>query len=159
MKYKYLLDNYKSGIENLTNKVKGLSDIQLNYLPERNDSWSIKDHIIHIVDCEVNNFIRLRSIIAQPNSECYVMNEDLWTKNIKHKNESIEDFLSLFKIIRTINYDFLIGEPEGNWTENYFIRKYKGETKHITIKDCIEIYCNHLSFHFDYIDKILSEME
>lgn len=58
MKYQDLLNEYLSGIDLLNVKIQNLTDNDLNYRPERLDAWSIKEHIIHLVDSEVNGFIR-----------------------------------------------------------------------------------------------------
>ncbi|MBN2028901.1 DinB family protein [bacterium] len=159
MKYKKMLDEYIAGVDRLNRKVKNLSDAMMNYQPEWKESWTIKEHIIHLVDSETNGFIRCKSIIAQPNSECYVMDEDNWTKNLSRKNEDVNKYIQLFGIIRNIVYDLLIDEPEENWNKNFFIRDYRGERKNITLKKCIELYNDHLDFHIDYIDRIIEEMD
>ncbi len=158
MKYKKMLDEYLAGVDRLNEKLKNLSETMFHFKSKRKDSWTIKEHIIHLVDSETNGFIRCKSIIAQPNSECYVMDEDNWTKNISRKNEDVNKYIQLFGIIRHIIYDLLIDEPEENWNKNYFIRDYKGERKNVTIEKCIELYNDHLNFHIDYIDRILEEM-
>ncbi len=157
MKYKKMLDEYISGIDRLNNRMKNLPETLFDFRPNRKDAWTIKEHIIHLVDSETNGFIRCKSIIAQPNSECYVMDEESWTKNLSRKNEDVHKYIELFKIIRNIVYDLLIDEPEENWNSNYFIRDYKGERKNITIEKCIELYNNHLHFHIEYIDNIIEE--
>lgn len=157
MKYKKMLDEYLAGVDRLNDKLKNVSETMFHFKSKRKDSWTIKEHIIHLVDSETNGFIRCKSIIAQPNSECYVMDEDNWTKNISRKNEDVKKYIQLFEIIRNIVYDLLIDEPEENWNKNYFIRDYKGERKNVTIEKCIELYNNHLNFHIDYIDKIIEE--
>ncbi|MCJ7813272.1 DinB family protein [bacterium] len=157
MKYKKILDEYISRIDLLTNRIKNLPEAMFHFRPNRKDAWTIKEHIIHLVDSETNGFIRCKSIIAQPNTECYVMNEESWTKNLSRKNEDVHKYIRLFKMIRDIVYDLLIDEPEENWNKNYFIRDYKGERKNITIEKCIELYNHHLNFHIEYIDKIIKE--
>jgi len=158
MKYQQLLDTYMGGVEALNMKLKDLTGREYDYRPQRDDAWTIKEHIIHLVDSEVNGFIRCKSIIAQPGSECYVMDEDAWTKNIRRKDEDVHKYIRLYGLVRTIVYDLVKDEPEENWSGDYFIRKYKGETVQVTLEKCIEIYCNHLRFHLEYIDAILAEL-
>ncbi len=158
MKYQHLLDTYIGGVEALDSKLKKLTDREFDYRPRRDDAWTIKEHIIHLVDSEVNGFIRCKSIKAQPGSECYVMDEDTWTKNIRRKDENVHKYIRLFGLVRTIVYDLVKDEPEKNWNGDYFIRKYKGETVRVTLEKCFEIYCNHLQFHLEYIDAILAEL-
>ncbi len=158
MKYQQLMDTYMGGIEALNLKLKDLTEREYNYRPRRDDAWTIKEHVIHLVDSEVNGFIRCKSIIAQPGSECYVMDEDAWTKNIRRKDEDVHKYIRLFGLVRTIVYDLVKDEPEENWRGHYFIRKYKGETVQVTLEKCIEIYNNHLRFHLEYMDAVLAEL-
>jgi hypothetical protein len=154
MKYSKLLEEYISGVALLNSKISDLSEDSCNYRPDWQGAWTIKEHIIHLVDSEVNGFIRCKSIIAQPNTECYVMDEDLWTKNLTGKNEDTQKYIQLFGLIRNIVFDLVKDEPEENWSKDCFIRKYKGESTKITLEKCLEIYRNHLLFHIEYIDRI-----
>jgi hypothetical protein len=154
MNYHAKLEQYLAGVETLNSILTGLSEKDLNYRPDRPDAWTIKEHVIHLVDSELNGFIRCKSIIAQPGTECYVMDEDLWTANLRRKNEDMSKYLRLFGLVRSIAYDLLKDEPAESWTNNYFTRTYQGETKKVTLEQWIELYCNHLRFHFEYIDAI-----
>lgn len=138
MKYSKLLEKYISGISILDSAIGTFSEKDFDYRPDREDAWTLKEHIIHLVDSEVNGFIRCKSIIAQPNSECYVMDEELWTKNLAGKNEDVQKYIKLFGLIRNIVYELV--KDEENWSKDYFIRKYKGETNQITLEKCIELY-------------------
>ncbi|MBN1894588.1 DinB family protein [bacterium] len=150
---KELLGKYIQGVEILSAKMKHVTDDMLVFRPDIEDAWTIKEHIIHLVDSEINGFIRLKSIIAQPGSTCYVMDEDNWTKNIRRKNEDVKKYLAVFKLIREMAFDLLIDEDEGNWDKDYFIRPYKGEIVNVTIEKCLTIYINHLDFHLKYMDR------
>jgi hypothetical protein len=157
MKYTSLLNEYRAGVEKVKSKLAGLAPEAISFRPKRKDGWSIKDHIIHMVDSDTNGFIRIKSIIAQPCSECFVMDEDRWTENIRRKNEDINSYVELFGIIRRIVYDLLKDEPEESWTRDYFIRDYKGEKKQFTIEKTIELYVNHVRMHLEYIEKNIEE--
>ena len=154
-----LLEDYINGVDQLNKLIQGITNDKLQYFPEYKDSWSIKEHIIHLIDSEINGFIRLKSIIAQPGSDCYVMNEEEWTKNIRRKNEDINKYLKLFKLIRQLSYDFIKEEDDSTWENQFFIRTYKGNTVKITIKEWLNTYVNHLKYHIEYIEKINEEMK
>lgn len=157
MKYKELIAEYMNGINQLNSILDGISEDVFNYRPSWDGAWTIKEHLIHTVDSETNGFIRIKSIIAQPNTECYVMDEELWTSNLTRKNEDPAKYLQLFSLIRNIVYDLIKDEPEDNWTHNYFIRNYMGEKKEITLDQAIQLYIRHLSNHIDYMNKILKD--
>jgi hypothetical protein len=159
MDAKQMLKDYLGGAALLADKVKDMTDDLLNFRPDIEDAWTIKEIVIHIIDSDINGFIRLKSIIAQPFSTCYVMDEEQWTKNIRRKNEDIKKYLSVMKLIREMVYDLLIDEDEKNWDRDYFVRPYKDETKHITIVKLIEMYTNHVVNHMKLIDRNIAAYE
>ena len=153
-----LLETYKNGVSIINNLIAGIDESLLDKMPEHADDWTIKEHIIHLVDSEINAFIRLKSIIAQPASECYVMNEENWTKNIRRKNEDMNKYLKLFGGIRELAYDFIKEEDERSREENYYIRTINGKAEKVTINKWLQIYNHHLNAHVEYIEKINAEL-
>jgi len=154
-----LLETYKNGVSIINNLIAGIDESLLDKMPEHADDWTIKEHVIHLVDSEINAFIRLKSIIAQPGSECYVMNEENWTKNIRRKNEDMNKYLKLFGGIRELAYDFIKEEDERAREENYYIRTINGKPEKVTINKWLQIYNNHLNAHVEYIEKINAELK
>jgi hypothetical protein len=152
-----LLTDYAGCVNLLTGKVKNIPDEILDFRPGIEDAWTIKEHVIHIVDSDINSFIRLKSIIAQPHSTCYVIDENIWTTNLRRKNEDMNKYLSLLKIIRELAYDLLIDEDEANWDKDCYIWNYNNETREITIEKYLELYTKHISTHMDFIDRNISE--
>jgi uncharacterized damage-inducible protein DinB len=148
-----LLEEYSSGPRRLFDKMKDITDDMLNFRPNIEDAWTIKEHLIHLVDSEINGFIRLKSIFAQPGSPCFVLDENIWTKNLKGKNEDLNKYLAVFKIIREMAYDLLVDEDDDNWDRNYFVREYQGTTVNVTIAKWLEVYTNHLNSHFGFLNR------
>lgn len=148
---KELLKTFCEGADKLYSKLNDVPDELLVYRPPRPDAWTIKEHVIHLVDSEMNGFIRLKSIIAQPGSDCYVMDEERWTRNIRRKNEDIKKYLAMYGLVKEMVYDFLADEPEENWNDQYFTRTYNGVTDRVTIAKCLKFYIDHLEFHLRYI--------
>ena len=148
-----LLKEYCRGSELLRAKMAEIDDAMLNYRPDIEDAWTIKEHVIHVVDSEINGFLRLKSIIAQPGTHCYVMEEETWTKNIRRKNEDVDKYLAVYALIKEMVYDLLVDEDAGNWNRDYFIRDYQGGRSMVTIAKCLQIYIDHLRAHLEYIDR------
>ena len=156
MNHKELLDEYLGGSETLLKTIKKAPKKALDYRPFK-DAWTIKEHVIHLVDSEINHFIRWKSIIAQPNSKCYVMDEETWTKNLNPEHEDISLYIEVFRLLRTITYNYLIHVPEKEWHNNYFTREYKFKSENIDLEQSIEMYKNHIPKHIDYSERNIDE--
>ncbi|MDX2445556.1 MAG: hypothetical protein QNK30_17305, partial [Bacteroidales bacterium] len=62
------------------------------------DEQGINYPYIVFVDSDINNFLRLKSAIAQSFSEVYVIDEETWTTNIRKKNENVGAYLRLCRL-------------------------------------------------------------
>lgn len=153
MDHETLLKEYCRGSELLRAKMEEVDDAMLAYRPDIADAWTIKEHAIHVVDSEINGFLRLKSIIAQPGTHCYVMDEETWTKNIRRKSEDVGKYLAVYALVKEMVYDLLVDEDPGNWDKDYFIRDYKGRRSEVNIEKCLQIYIDHLRAHLEYIDR------
>jgi hypothetical protein len=152
-----MIEAYGSGPARLYEKLKDITDEVLNFRPDLPDAWTIREHLIHLVDSEINGFVRLKAIIAQPGSSCFVMDENNWTKNLRRKNEDMQKYLALFKLLREMAHDLLVDEDEDNWNRDYVIREREGSAVQITIEKWVEIYTNHVNAHLDFIDRNIRE--
>jgi hypothetical protein len=148
------LKEYISGADRLNHSISSLSEKEFNGRPDVEGAWTIKEHIIHLVDSEINGFIRLKSIFAQPGSDCYVMDEEPWTKNLRRKNEDLQKYIKIFGLIRDMAFDLMKDESPENFSKDGYFRTYKNKREKITLEKHLEVYNNHLKFHIDYIDKI-----
>jgi hypothetical protein len=152
-----LLDDFEAGVSRLTEVLREIPETAYDFMPVKADDWSIRQHVIHVADCETNNFIRIKSCIAQPYSEVYVIRELDWTKNLENRHENIQDYLALFALERRILTAFLKTVPEGDFDSKYFIRDYEHEVKKISLAEAVKMYADHIQFHIEYINRIYSE--
>lgn len=152
-----LISDFAAGTEDLQKIVNVIPKEWYDRMPKTADDWTIRQHIIHLVDSEVNNFIRIKSCVAQPHSNVYVINELEWTKNLGARQESVSDYVLLFSLIRKITVAFLSELPDGDFAERYFTRDYNGEVKNISLRESVEMYTGHVGFHIDFINRILGE--
>jgi hypothetical protein len=153
--YKKLLDDFQKGPVRLRNKVDHLSEEVLNFRPNA-ESWTIKEHVIHVVDSEINNFIRWKSILAQPGSIGFVIKQDTWTRNLQYYREDMNKYLTVFSLLREISYEYLLGVEDSKWEKDYYIHEWSGE---VTLIRCIQTYSQHVDDHLKYIDRNLGEWE
>jgi uncharacterized damage-inducible protein DinB len=150
-----LIDKYSNGPSRIK---QALSDLSPDQMHEKQGSgqWSIHEHVIHLVDSDVSNFIRLKSVLAQPGCDVFVIDEDAWIQNIDSRNESLEEYLELFTMLRSIMTRFLQRVPEPDWTDSTIRHTCEGKTNNLTLRDMVSIYADHVDFHLEYIEKLAS---
>jgi hypothetical protein len=147
MKYEALLTDFLNGPKELEKEVEGIERDLADYRPFEG-AWTIREHVVHVTDSDINNFIRWKSIIAQPRSNAYVIDEEAWVKNMKHATANMDKYLKVLKLLREISYDYLIGVEEKEWNSEYFVHSTSGM---VTLEKCITIYANHIPFHIEHI--------
>jgi hypothetical protein len=154
-----LLENYVESANEVVTKVEKLADEILEYKPNVQDAWSIKEHIIHLVDWDINGYIWIKSIIAQPKSTCLKLDGDTWMKNILGKNHDMHKYLLVFKTLREMIFDVLIEEPDEKMNGDFMLLPINGENVKLTIKECLESFINHPKYHNNYIDRNIFEYQ
>src|SRR5438105_14587998 len=68
------------------------------------DDWSIYETVVHVTDSEANSYIRCRRLIAEPGSTIMAYNEMAWADALHYTDQSTEDALELFKMLRLTSY-------------------------------------------------------
>ena len=139
--------------------VKKLPADCLQYKPDITDAWSIHEHVIHMVDSEINAFLRLKTILGQPGSRTFIIDESEWVRKIDYEKENIEDYLDIFKLIRKVERDLILTciKSEKDYSQNYAVHDSFGK---VDINTWISWYSeNHISEHLDYIKRNLENWE
>jgi hypothetical protein len=147
MKYAALLKDFQDAPHLLEREIVGISDELADYRPF-DDAWTIREHVVHVTDTDINNFIRWKSILAQPRSRAYVIDEESWIKRMKYTNADMVKYLAVLRLLREISYDYLIEVDEKEWNNEYFLH---GESGTVTLERCITIYTKHIPSHIEYV--------
>ena len=108
------------------------------------EKWSIHEILIHIADSEVNSYVRCRRFIAEPGSGVYGYDENKWAKNLHYHNQSIDDYLELFKWLRKLSYDLIKTIDDHTWETATVIHSDNGEMK---LEEWLKIYEEHIPVH------------
>jgi len=85
---------------------------QFKPAPER---WSIHEIIIHLVDAEANSFVRCRCFVAEPGKTIMAYDQDQWAARTGYHQQSTDDALELFRLLRKMSYDLIRRLPEEAW--------------------------------------------
>lgn len=143
-----VLESYRKAYSLLQENLAGIPRECWSFKPSK-DQWSIHEIIVHITDSEVNGYVRCRKIIAEPGSTVTAYDQDAWTRLLNYSEQSTEQLLSLFSLIRQLNYGLLSGLDPALW-ENHVIHPEKGK---VTLDDWLKIYDNHISTHIMQIKR------
>jgi len=147
MKYEALLTDFLNGPKELEREVEGIGNDLADFRPFEG-AWTIREHVVHVTDSEINNFIRWKSIFGQPRSNAYVIDEEAWVKNMRYTAASMDKYLKVLRLLREITYDYLIEVDEKEWNDAYFVHTTMGM---VTLEKAITVYTNHIPFHLDHI--------
>jgi hypothetical protein len=152
-----LIRTYEDGARRIKELFERIPEAALDYRPRGDDRWTIRQHLIHLVDSDFNHFIRMKSCVAQPRSNIYVIDELEWVRNLGDRKEDAASYIELFCLLRKVMSRFLSSVPEEEFASRYFLREYQGEKRQITLAEAVKMYCGHVDFHVEYIAKIIDE--
>ncbi|NQX62494.1 DinB family protein [Paenibacillus qinlingensis] len=96
-----IMEMYEAGVAELQQAIDGLSDAQLN-LREVHDKWSIREHVLHLIDLELITIHKVKFALAEP-GRMYVGNSfqpDDWHRGLHYAQRPIAAEVLLFGAVR-----------------------------------------------------------
>jgi len=159
MDTKSLIDGYLKAGEDFAARFERIPREAWDYLPPLEDAWTIRQHVVHLADSDINNFIRIKSCVAQPFSQGFVIREEEWADNIRGWKEDLVPYVRVLGLLRRILADFLRQVPDGDFDGKYYVRDYQGAVENITLRDALEMYTSHILMHEEYIGRNLEAWE
>ena len=150
-----LFSKYSKDYSTLTDILKPLDDEAINYIPELENAWSIKEHIAHLVDTEVNGYIRFKRALLNPGTTLDLGRGDIETSNktLDYSSQNLDDLLELFRLIRKIIYDN-VKKMNDDDLERYYIEHVNHPTFGRTnLKFILSINTQHFDKHLEFINR------
>ena len=138
-----LIESYGNAYNVLVDSLKEFPREMWQWKPAP-EKWSIHEVIVHIADSEANSFVRCRRFMAEPGSGVYGYDENKWAKNLDYHNQSIEDSLQLFKLLRKMTYDLIKTVDDKTWQTATVVHSESGIMKFET---WLKIYEEHIPVH------------
>jgi len=130
--------------------VGNVSDARLAERPSP-DKWSIGEILAHLAEDEIATAWRYRQMVEHSGIELPGFDQDLWAKAGNYRRRIPQESLTLFKLLRLANLDFLNGLSPEQW--NCFgIHVERGR---ITVKDLAGHMAGHDANHIEQIRRIL----
>ena len=107
------------------------------------DRWSIHQIIFHIADSEANSYVRCRCFLAEPGKTIMAYDENRWAESLRYDEQSPEEALELFRLLRQMSFRLIQNLPEPTWSST--IEHPEGGI--MTLEDWLNIYANHIPEH------------
>jgi hypothetical protein len=145
-KLKYLKD-----FENASNAfddVLKFSDDLILFRPFE-DTWSIKEQIVHCMEVDIANFHRYRRAIAQPETQI-ISFDQVWTSALDYQSSDLLSAIELIKIVRKYMTSHLKSIVSNDWRKYAYIHDKKGR---INLEEALINYIDHMDFHRKLIDR------
>ncbi len=111
--------------------------------------WSVREHIVHIADSEVNSYIRCRRFIAEPGEPLMAYDENGWADALGYEKRDPAEAIELFRLLRQQTYALIKSLPESAWASTC----YHPENGDMTLDDWLAVYEAHIPEHLQYMQE------
>jgi hypothetical protein len=150
-----LLVKYAEDYSTLMRVTGNLNEQIINYIPDIEGAWSIKEHIGHLVDTEVNGYIRFHKAILNPGTTIDVGSGDMENSNkiLGYAHRNYNDMIELFRLIRKMLYEHAV-RMKGDDFNKYYIE----HVNHLVFRRCslgfiLSINTQHFDKHIEFIKR------
>ena len=134
------IETYGTAYQQLISALEQFPKEMRQYRPAP-DRWTIHEIIVHITDSEANSYVRCRRFLAEPDSHILGYDENRWARELRYEEQSADDALELFRLLRKISYALISDLPETVWSN----LAYHSENGPMTMDDWLEVYARHVS--------------
>lgn len=150
-----LVQAYRDGLGAIERKIDGLDAAALDFIPPVPDAWSIKAHLVHVLDAEMYAWPRIRKAIAQSGAGIDVWDQEAWAAALDYASEDPAAVLALLRAVRSFLGAFLERRIDEDWERYRVLHPERGE---LTLPKIVKIYVDHVDFHLNYIDRNLKAL-
>lgn len=151
---KEMIEKIKQLPQKLESAVKGLSDNQLN-IPTGEGKWTIRQIAHHIVDANINLFVRMKLIITEEKPILKPFDQDKWAALIDTTACPVTTSISIANGLHERLSQLLESLPESNWNrEGIHLERGK-----LTLDDLLTTYSRHGETHLQQIINFKQKMQ
>jgi hypothetical protein len=150
MSTQQLIETYAGGADKLAQAVRGLTPEDLACRPPEDASvgrWSIRELAVHLADSDGVLADRMKRVIAEDQPQLLAYDENKWMAALAVDQQSTEDALALFRLIRKQMAVILRNVPPAAW-ERYGVHSEVGK---ITLAGLVERANKHLENHLKFV--------
>jgi predicted enzyme related to lactoylglutathione lyase len=144
-----IMKMYEVGVEELDKATDGLSDAQLN-LREVHDKWSIREHVLHLIDLELVTLHKVKFALAEP-GRMYTGNSfhpDDWHRGLYYAQRPISAEVLLFGAAR----HHIIGLCK--YLPDALDRTIRTTSREETVAQLLKMMAGHANHHLRAVERI-----
>jgi hypothetical protein len=119
------------------------------------EKWSVHEVIVHIADSEANSYVRCRRFIAEPGTSVMAYDENKWASALRYHDQSADDALELFRLLRASCHSLIRDLPESVWANTI----EHPENGTMTFDDWLRTYERHIPVHVAQIRRNVAAWE
>jgi hypothetical protein len=142
-----LIEEYGNGYELLTAALTEIPHEAWEFKPASHE-WSLHELIVHMADSESIGAVRLRKLIAEPGSTLMTYEDAIWAEALNYQNQSIDDALQLFKLLRQTTYRLLTALSDEAFT---FTAVHPEYPESYTMEQWLNVYTGHVRDHIEQL--------
>ncbi len=147
-----LLRELRFSYDSLRSLLGTIPPSALDFRP-RAEFWTVREHVVHLMDATLFGFLRYRKAIAQSGASVDVFDEEQWTARLRYQNVSVESALDIIERLLVIELEHLGGIADGDWKQYVINHPERGEN---ALPELISITSRHIDTHRTYIERNIS---
>ncbi len=144
------IDKFEGAYSLIEALVSDLSDAALDFIPAEGGAWSIKEHLVHLLDGESAVYFRLRMAVAQPGSVVQMWDEEAWHSKLAYGSASARSCLEVAKSLRATVAASLRAIVDEDWSVFWLQHPERGR---LELERLVELYREHIAYHVPYIKR------
>jgi hypothetical protein len=149
---KYLLAKYESDWPRLRGMIEALPPGAVDFVPDLQEAWSIREHLAHLMDVEIRAFIRYRNAVVDPGIDLRLGGGEVDASNIllRYSSQNIDDALEIIRLLRSVTLRHVETMTDEEMT-TYGIQH--PDFGRINLRMILSIYTQHFDKHMEYINR------
>ena len=145
------LADYAVGPSKIKDFIGKIPKEAIDYRPFE-DAWTIAEHTHHLLDAEMNGYVRYRNAIAEPGSLVRLWDQEGWKAKLGYAEQDLSSSLEAFALIRSIVHRHLSRIVSEDWSKYTFVHPERGT---VDLDGWLETYLGHVKTHLDYFERNL----
>jgi hypothetical protein len=117
---------------------------------EKPGCWTIHEIVVHTADSEVNGYVRLRALLAEPGKTLMAFDQNLWANRLDYHGQSPDDAMELLVVLRRLNCHLLEAATEAAWKNTV----EHPETGTMNLEDWLAGYARHIPRHINQMQRV-----